>query len=80
MNLTVQQLRAVNQGEPLRFVDPDVGQEFVVVRADVFDRVKLLFDDTDLDPREALPLVWQAMQEDWEDPSMDVYDNYPEQP
>src|SRR5262245_15871414 len=74
MNLTVQQLQAVNKGEPLRFIDREVGQEFVVVRADVFDRVRLVFDDTDLDLREALPLVWQAMKEDWEDPSMDAYD------
>lgn len=80
MNLTTQQLESVKQGEPLRFTDAHVGQEFVVLRADVFDRVKLLFDDDDFDCREALPMVWQAMKEDWEDPAMDVYDQDPEQP
>ncbi len=79
MNLTAQQLESVQHGEPLRFVDPHLRQEFVVVRADVFDRVRLLFDDSDMNPNEALPLIWQSMKEDWEDPSMDVYDNYPEQ-
>ncbi len=78
MNLTAQQLESVQHGEPLRFVDPNLRQEFVVVRADVFDRVRLLFDDSDVDPNEALPLIWQSMKADWEDPSMDVYDNYPE--
>ena len=80
MILTTQQLESVKQGEPLRFTDPDVGQEFVGLRADVFDRVKLVFDDGDFDPSEALPLIWQAMKEDWEDPAMDVYDKEPEQP
>jgi hypothetical protein len=79
MNLTSQQLESVTHGEPFRFVDPQLGQEFVVVRADVFDRVKILFDDSDLDPSEVLPLMWQTMKDDWEDPSMDVYDNYPGQ-
>ncbi len=80
MNLTSQQLESVQHGEPMRFVDPELGQEFVIVRADIFDRVRLLFDDTDLTPNETLPLIWQSMKEDWEDPAMDIYDNYPEQP
>ena len=32
MNLTPQQLLAVQEGEPLRFTVPDVTGEFVVVR------------------------------------------------
>ena len=80
MTLTAQQLQVVQRGEPLRFVDPDVNAEFVVLRADQFDRVRRLFDADDFDPREAMPLVWQAMKEDWEDPAMDVYDHYPEKP
>ena len=78
MNLTAQQLESVQHGEPLRFVDPELRQEFVVVRADVFDRVRLLFDDSDLVPGETLPLVWQAMKADWEDPLMDIYDDHSE--
>ena len=77
MNLTSQQLESVQHGEPMRFVDSELGQEFVVVRADVFDRVRLLFDDSDLAPNETLPLIWQSMKDDWEVPAMDVYDNYP---
>ena len=79
MNLTPQQLLAVQEGEPFRFTVPDVTGEFIVVRADVFDRVKLLLDSGDFEPSEAMPLIWQAMKSDWEDPAMDVYDNYPEQ-
>ena len=74
MNLTAHQMESVGRGEPLRFVDAESGQEFVVVRADVFDRVCLEFDDSDPNPRETLPLVWQSMKDDWEDPIMDIYD------
>lgn len=80
MNLTLDQLKTVQDGEPLRFVAPEMRQEFVVVRADVFDRVQQLFDSEDFEPGQALPLVWQAMKRDWEDPAMDAYDNYPESP
>jgi len=80
VNLTPQQLDSIKHGQPLRFVDPESGDEFVVIRADVFDRVKLMIDDSDLDSAETLPLVWQTMKEDWEDPSMDVYDHDPETP
>jgi hypothetical protein len=39
MYLTTDQLKAVQEGEPLRFTDPGTSTEFVVVRADVYDRV-----------------------------------------
>jgi hypothetical protein len=41
---------------------------------DVYNRLQALFDDADFDVKETYPLVWQVMKEDWEDPSMDVYD------
>ena len=74
MNLSTEQLASVKLGEALRFSDAGLGTEFVVVRADVFDRAKALLDDADFDVRDAMPLFWQVMKDDWEDPSMDCYD------
>lgn len=80
MNISHEQLAAVKNGEPLRFSEPGLGLEFVVMRADDFDRVKAALDDGDFDPREAMPLFWQVMKDDWEDPAMDVFDQSPEKP
>jgi thermostable 8-oxoguanine DNA glycosylase len=43
MNLTPEQLEAVRKGEALRFTDG--GSEFVVLRADVYDKAKELLED-----------------------------------
>ena len=59
-------------GLPLRITDPRTNSEYVIIRADVYDRLRTLFAD-DYDPQAAGPLFW-----DWEDPLMDEYDHYPE--
>jgi hypothetical protein len=47
MNLSAEQVQAIKDGEPVRLVSPEVGEECVVLRADVFDRVKRLsYDDS----------------------------------
>ena len=45
-----------------------------------YDRLRSLFDDADFDVKETYPLIWEVMKEDWEDPTMDVYDTDPETP
>ena len=73
MNISAENLRAVKDGQPLRFVEP-AGTELVSARADEFDRARSISDAADFDPREAMPMIWHAMKDDWEDPAMDVYD------
>jgi hypothetical protein len=68
-----------NSGVPLRLTDPRTKSEYVIIRADVYDRLRSLFED-DYDPLAAAALFWNVMKEDWEDPSMDEYDHYPETP
>lgn len=74
MVLTQQQLADVAAGKPLRFLEPPLDAEFVVIRADVLDRVQRLIDDSDLTSEEMSSLMWSGMRDDWEDPAMDVYD------
>jgi len=64
IELTEEQLATVKQGKPLRVVAQDA--EFVILRADVFDRVIL----DDMDPEAMYPLLAEISPEDWEDPSV----------
>ncbi|HTN03976.1 MAG TPA: hypothetical protein VL132_18955 [Planctomycetaceae bacterium] len=78
MQLTREQLQAVRSGEPMTVNDPEIRPECVLVRADVFARVKdLLYDDADFSPREAYPLVDRVMAEDdADDPALESYQSY----
>ena len=74
MNLSDDQLRALEQGQVVRVLDPKGQLECVLLRADVYDRVKARLPD--FDPREAYPALDEAMREDWSDPRMADYDDY----
>jgi hypothetical protein len=62
-------------GAPLYLVDATDNQ-YVLMRADQYEKVKLLFEGDDLDPREIYPLIDEVMKEDWDDPAMDIYNDY----
>lgn len=74
MNLTADQWKALERGQEVRVTNPDSPVECVVIRADVYDRVKGL--PPDFDPRETYPAVDEVMREDWSDPKMAEYDDY----
>ena len=69
IELSEQHLDAVANGEPFRFICPKTSIEFIVLRADVYDRVKELFAEHDVDPEWMYPLLAEIAPEDWEDPS-----------
>lgn len=83
IELTEQQCQAVRQatGATPRLVDPQTNETDVLLRADVFERVKSLLDeDHDRSVRDSYPLMWEVFgPEGWNDPAMDVYNdpNYP---
>ena len=76
MRLSEQQKTALRNGEAVRTRDKDL--EFVVMRADVYDRVRqLLYSDTDwTDDELRRMLAKSAETNDWNGPEMDAYDNY----
>jgi len=74
MNLTDDLVRAVEaHPEGVRLIDPASKRAYVLVAAEVFDRVKDLLAD---DPRDTYPAVERAFAEGWSDPKMDDYDHY----
>jgi hypothetical protein len=61
-------------GEPLRLLDPESGQEYVVLHADVYDRLKLVlqYQDANFDPRDAYASILKAWDKDDELPEQYV--------
>src|SRR5262245_37683750 len=61
--------------EPVRLLDPETNQEYVLVPAESYRRIQALLSD--LDPRELYPALHRAMdQEGWNDLRMDEYNRY----
>lgn len=72
MTLTHDQIEALKQGKPVHAVSEEVGEEVVLLRGDVYDRIAELLDDWD--PALMRRHMADMMKEDWEDPAMSVYD------
>jgi hypothetical protein len=75
MSLTAAQIEAIKHGEPVTVESSEVGTECVVLRADVYARVKRLIDDNaDPYPVKAYPLINEVMREvDAHDPWLESY-------
>ncbi|SRR5579885_3419929 len=68
IELTPEQLRAVEQGEPVRVTDPSTPDPLVVMRADVYERfADLLPEPTHEPPAGIEPLMLRSMQAFWRD-------------
>ena len=64
-----------SQEEPVRLTDLETATEYVVVRADLFDRLKgFVFTDEPLSADEQQALLARAgLRAGWDDPAMDTY-------
>jgi hypothetical protein len=82
IELNEQQQHALDtvRDEPPRLVDPRTNESYVLVRADVYDRLRALLVDNDLpsDEEKRRQLAASGERAGWADPEMDVYDNYDE--
>jgi hypothetical protein len=74
IELTHEQREALLSGsEPAHAIDPATNTEYVLLRRDVYDRLKRMLDEDDA--RLFEPLLAELDPEDWEDASA-----YPEAP
>jgi hypothetical protein len=82
MELTEEQRRKVCEvnGDPIMLTDPETQQEYVLLRADVYERLKrLVYDDSPpTDEEKRRQLAESGKRAGWDDPKMAVYDNYDE--
>ena len=76
IKLTMEQRNAVAQTSetPPRVLDPETNTGYVLIRADVYDRTRQIFDlDDDQFARDPTPHVMEIFARDgWDDPAMDV--------
>lgn len=76
INLTAQQLHSVKDGAAVRLPVPELAMECVVVRADLFDRVRSVVGD-DVQELEVAAMVESSMREyDDDDPLLESYQKY----
>lgn len=76
---SLQQALDERPGEPLWLVDPRTQTAYVLLRADLYDRVQDLVEEADLSPEEKLILLAESgRRAGWDAPEMDDYDNYDE--
>ena len=82
MVLTDEQREAIKNGQPVHVTDPEAQLDCVVVRADVFDRVRaLLIGDGPLTQEEKVAAIQAAgLRAGWDDPTLDVYEQYRKKP
>jgi hypothetical protein len=74
IELTKEQQQHVLQGNPVRVAMPELGTDCVLVRADVYERLRAILEDDDLDMRTVALLIENNMREDdANDPLLDSY-------
>jgi hypothetical protein len=75
--LTTEQRTLLQQagGEVLRLIDPDTDQQYVLLRAEVYEQLRSA--QAELDPRELYPALHRALEDEgWDGPQMDEYNRY----
>ena len=78
IELTLEQRKAVatDAESPPRVIDPSTHTKYVLVREELYDRVRQVFDADEESQfvREMTPHVMEVFGRDgWDDPAMDVY-------
>jgi hypothetical protein len=81
VTLTNDQREALERGQALRVTDSETQMDYVLIRADVFDGVRVLVDDRPLSQEEKLAAIKAAgLRAGWDDPALDVYEQYRKNP
>lgn len=76
MHLTKDQFEQAKSGRAVEIAEN--GEEFVLIRKDLYERVKaVLYDDSEPSHDELRAIFARGVESsDWNDPAMDVYDDY----
>lgn len=77
MELSNEQLHAVQSGQPIHLTPAEIGVDCVVVRADIVAALSQRYDDSPLTAGERMTLLEQfGRRAGWEDPELDIYETY----
>jgi hypothetical protein len=77
MTLTPDQVAALKGGLTVDLIEPQSNTACVLVPADVYHRAERIIVSDQFSPEERLALLAESGKRvGWNDPAMDVYDNY----
>ncbi|MDB5341374.1 MAG: hypothetical protein JWN70_6993 [Planctomycetaceae bacterium] len=78
INLTAEQHVELEQlgTKPMQVIDPVNQKIYFVVSQEMFERVRGLFDQDPFDISETYRAQEAALAKVWDDPALDVYNNY----
>jgi len=62
--------------KPVRAIDPDTKQTYVIISEDRYFRIRALLDDEPFDIRETYAAQDAALARVWDAPDMDEYNDY----
>ncbi len=81
IDLTDEQRQQLQSGKAVEVTDQPTAQSYVVLRKDLYDRVRnLLYDDSEWSDDELLAMLARSSKENgWDEPGMDAYDRYDEE-
>lgn len=71
-----QQQLAEHGDKPIQVVDPASQKVYFIIAGELFDRLRPLFDEDEFDIRETYPAQEAALAKVWNDPELDVYNDY----
>ncbi|HUQ70249.1 MAG TPA: hypothetical protein VM165_12030 [Planctomycetaceae bacterium] len=75
LTLEQRELLKDSSRQPVRLVDPETNQEYVLLQVEVYDRLQSVIND--LAPRDFYPALQRALaDEGWDEPHMDEYNRY----
>lgn len=77
-SLSPEILRAMEEAgeQPLEIIDPETRQHYMLMKGDVFDRLRIVLQGSRLSEEEQRFLLRQAgLRAGWDDPGMDIYDD-----
>lgn len=78
MNLTAEQKQALEHGQTVSMMVDQM--PCVLVRADVYQRIAALLDVGEYEPSQGYEAFRQAAGDEWDDPALDVYEQYRKRP
>lgn len=62
--------------KPIQVVDPASQKVYFIIAGELFDRLRPLFDEDEFDIRETYAAQEAALAKVWNDPELDVYNDY----
>lgn len=60
--------------EPVRLQDPETGDEYVLIKADQYQRIRSAIEPGfDPESNELISHMWHVMRDEWDDEEMDIH-------